>query len=130
MAYYTYPNGETYSFNFEPAGDGARRVSNAEGKRMRAEHCRAQLVKLLDEGATVYCILRSVSASGMSRRISLSTVEAGKLRTLDHLAADAMGYRVSDKGGLVVGGCGMDMGFHIVDSLASTIGRKLKHEWV
>lgn len=138
MAYYTYPNGETYNFTFVPTGPTeARRVSNAEGKRLRADYCRSELRKLLPEGATVYTILRHCSTSGMSRRISLVAVVDGALRTLDALAADLMGDKVSPKGGIVVGGCGMDMGFHLVYNLSSSLhdsadrcGYTLKHEWI
>ena len=45
--------------------------SGAKGKAARAEYCKAELRQLLVPGAKVYCILRSVSSSGMSRAISL-----------------------------------------------------------
>jgi len=137
MAYYTYPNGETYNFTFTPTGSDARKVSNAEGKRLRAEYCRKQLQAMLPEGATIYTVLRHCSASGMSRRVSLLVIADGQLRSIDALAADLMGDKVSDKGGIVVGGCGFDAGFHLVYNLACGVrpdatrrGYSFKHEWV
>ena len=78
----------------------------------------------------IYTVLRHVSASGMSRRISAYMIKDGGLVFLDGLIATMTGYkRHKTKEGLVVGGCGMDMGFHLVYSLSSAIfpdGFKLK----
>jgi hypothetical protein len=72
------------------------------------------LLDILKPGDTVYCVLRHVSRSGMRREISLFTKE---MRCIDGLAARALGYRIGKRGGLVVTGCGMDMGFHLVYNL-------------
>jgi len=81
-----------------------------------------QLRKLLRPGSKVYTILRSVSASGMTRRINLYTVYKGGMAFLTGYAAKALGYRYDYKrGGLVVGGCGMDMGYHVVYSLSRAL---------
>lgn len=78
---------------------------------------------MLSPGDTVYCILRHVSSSGMSRRISLVIQQNGIVRNIDSLASKAIGLRESDSGGLIVGGCGMDMGFHLVYTLGSVMFR-------
>lgn len=67
---------------------------------------------------TVYCVLQHISSSGMSRRIGFFVVEKKELRRIDWAIAALMNYRESDKGGLVVTGCGMDMGFHVVNGLS------------
>lgn len=101
----------------------------------------AELRKLLPPGSTVYTVLRHVSASGMSRRIDLYLIANNKPRYLTGYAARAMGYRQHKHGGLVVSGCGMDMGFHLVNSLSYALhgmddsgkyraGYTLAHEWL
>jgi hypothetical protein len=107
-----------------------------------------ELKKLLKPGQTVFTILRHVSSSGMSRVIDLVIVVADyrdeypknadgstnwdakptrklighKPRSIGYLAAEAMDDRWdSDKQGIKVGGCGMDMGFHLVYNLGRTL---------
>lgn len=104
------------------------------------------LRKLLPAGSCVYSIVRSVSRSGMSRRMSfvvptnearltgkLETRETGK-PTIYHYEnnliipltldiARVLGYRFNaDDNSITVRGCGMDMGWHIVSSLARALG--------
>lgn len=70
---------------------------------------------ILKPGDMVYTILRHVSRSGMSRDISvLSSAE----QDITWLVGRVLDYRRADNGGLRVGGCGMDMGFHIVHNLS------------
>lgn len=95
--------------------------AGAKGKAARAEYCKAELRQLLVPGDKVYCILRSVSASGMSRAISLYVKSAGDMRNIDSLSADALGYKLAKKTGVTVSGCGMDMGFHLVHSLGRAL---------
>jgi len=81
-----------------------------------------QLRKLLRPGSLVYTVLCSCSASDMTRRINLYTVYKGRMAFLTGYAAKALGYRHDYKrGGLVVGGCGMDMGWHTVYCLSHTL---------
>lgn len=87
-----------------------------------AAEARRDLRALLKPGARVYTVLRQVARSGMSRHISLQVVQRGAVRDITRLAARAMGDRLNKDGdALVVGGCGMDMGFHVVESLAATL---------
>lgn len=71
-------------------------------------------------GDTVFTILRHCSSSGMSRRISLVATVEGEILDITYWAAQAMGDRMKD-GAIVVGGCGMDMGFALVYSLGRTL---------
>src|SRR5512133_1108404 len=76
----------------------------------------------LKPGATVYTILRHVSRSGMQRSISLQIITDGEINDITGRAAAVMGSRRDDKrGGIKVGGCGMDMGFHLVYNLSRTL---------
>ena len=87
----------------------------------------------------VHTVLRHVSQSGMSRDISLKTVEDGQIRDITYTVAIALGEKPKDKNGqrvIRVNGCGMDMGFHLVYSLSSVLypnedraGYKLSQEW-
>ena len=80
-------------------------------------------------GSTVYTNLLRVSSSGMSRHISVHVIglkENGKpyIYNCSHLIAQVLGYRrTKDGNALVVGGCGMDMGFSIAYNLASVLYR-------
>lgn len=87
-------------------------------KRSEKEESAAELRKLLKPGDTVYTVLRHVSRSGMMRRIDLYVVKKGEPRYITYYVGKVLEYKRSrDKEGLSVGGCGMDMGFHLVHSL-------------
>ena len=82
----------------------------------------AKLTKLLPKGTEVYTLIRSVSKSGMSRRISFFVVNDGKLEDIDWLMIRAgIGKRRGHDNGLYVTGAGMDMCFAMVYDLASTL---------
>lgn len=90
---------------------------------MTKEDALNRLREVLKPGDTVYCILRHVSASGMSRRISFMVFKEGRPFYLDYLISEAgMGYRSDRKNeGLIVRGCGMDMGFAVVYDLGAAL---------
>lgn len=131
-----------------PDDKPATRAAYVAAEKARAL---AYLRKVLKPGARVYTILRKKSASGMSRSISLFIIDGKDLACIDWAASRALGYPFDDKaGGLKVGGCGMDMGFHLVYSLGRTVwpngtkkphgtrngepdkdgGYALRHEWL
>lgn len=127
MTYVQTPDGQVFETESPQHWRDCTVLPAKKGKALRAEYCRAELRKLIQPGDTVYCILRHRSASGMSRRISLAIIAdrgdgSHYLRTIDQLAADAAGFRTSrNHDGLVVSGCGMDMGFHTVYSLGRAL---------
>lgn len=85
---------------------------------------RETLRGMLKPGDTVSTILRHVSASGMSRSISLvrPDCERGEIYDLTYWAARAMGDKIDPKnGGIKIVGAGTDMGFYLVYNL----GRRL-----
>jgi hypothetical protein len=107
-------------------------ISKTEGKKLRAEHAKKSLLNILKEGDTVYTILRHVSASGMSRRIDLYIFRDNKPVYLSGYYAMMQGED-PPKDGYKVGGCGMDMGYHLVHGLGYRLfndGYSLKHEWI
>lgn len=114
-------SGEVFTTNNPEYHRGCTRLTLKDGKAARKEYARSELRKLITPGQTVYCTLRSVSSSGMSRRISLHIIVNGALRCIDNRTADATGTKHSDKGGLIMGGCGMDMGFALVYNLGCAL---------
>lgn len=85
----------------------------------------ARLQKYLKPGDTVHTVLRHVSRSGMSRRIDIYKIEDGEPIYLTASVADLLGLRCkTHDNGLTVGGCGMDMGFHVVYELSFALYHK------
>ncbi len=90
--------------------------------RIEQEDARDTLRALLSPGDTVTTILRHVSSSGMSRRITLTVCSNGVPRDISRLAARAAGLDFNENHWqIVMGGCGMDMGFSAVYSLSRAL---------
>lgn len=88
-------------------------------KEEEAEHAKLVLKARLPMGKEVYTVLRHVTKSGMSRSISLFIVENEQIVDLTYFAARALDCRIDPKhGGVIRGGCGMDMGYDLVMSLS------------
>ena len=78
-----------------------------------------ELKRILHPGDTVYTKVNHVSASGMSRWISLYVFPNGEPRMLDYAVSVITDHKLSRKHeGVEIGGCGMDMGFALVHSLS------------
>lgn len=96
-------------------------------KKAQAEQEKQETIKtmkkILKPGKVVYSILRHVSQSGMSRRISFFTIGTDKKPfDLDWYIEKLGDYKRSQHHqGLVVGGCGMDMGFSVVYNVSSIL---------
>lgn len=99
----------------------AKRISAAKGRAILKDEARASLLSILKPGDTVHCVLRHVSSSGMSRRIDFYKVVNNEHVVLTGYIGNLCGYRHSRDGGLVVSGCGMDMGFSVVYDLSRTL---------
>lgn len=97
------------------------RISKKEAEKQEAiEHLR----ELLKPGDTVYTIIRRVSASGMSRCISVMCMQDGQPQHITYWVSEACGYSLKNVNGhdaLSVSGCGMDMGFAVVYDLSSVL---------
>lgn len=129
----------------------AKPLTKKAGKAAMREQTKAKLLEWLKPGDTVHTILRHVSSSGMSRRISvIANLPDGPL-DISGFVARLLDMRRNEKdGALVVGGCGMDMGFHVVYNLGHALwpqgtpephgkrngqpdsdgGYALKHRWL
>jgi hypothetical protein len=114
-------SGEVFTTENPEWHKDCEKLTAKAGKLARRDYARDTIRAMVKPGQTVHCVLRSVSSSGMSRRISLCIVQGDSLRNIDALAADAAGFKLSDKGGIVATGCGMDMGFHLVYNLGCAL---------
>lgn len=93
------------------------------------ENAIENLRKMLKPGDTVHTVLSHVSRSGMSRVIRVLILKPHKkspngVQVLEptYAVSSILDYRMSkNNDGLVVGGCGMDMGFHVVYSLGKAL---------
>tara|TARA_R110000824_G_scaffold28841_1_gene96494 strand:+ start:26 stop:451 length:426 start_codon:yes stop_codon:yes gene_type:complete len=94
-----------------------------QAQRDSIDHLR----ELLHPGDTVYTILDHCSRSGMTRHIRVVIARTGDDGRTYHLhpnwhVATALGVRQAKRGdGVVMGGCGMDMGFQLVYTLSATL---------
>lgn len=99
-----------------------------------------ELRKIFPEGSTVWTRLDHVSASGIQRVISIIALKVDEATGEPYplyptwLAHEAgMGTVHKKHDGLIVRGCGMDMGFHLVDCMSWKLygeGGKLHHRWI
>src|ERR1044071_1897880 len=87
------------------------------------EEAKADLLKVLKPGDTVHLILRHVSKSGMRRDIAPVLMRNGEPWYLTHNAAIVLDSKVGKHDGVVMDGCGMDMGFALVYHLSSVLFR-------
>lgn len=111
-------------------------------QKERVAHAEAMLGKILKPGDTVYTVLRHVSTSGMQRRIDCYAIGEDRrpVYLSGYMEAIGLGKRGKKDQGLVVKGCGMDMGFHLVNNLSMHLycnngythdgAYALKHEWI
>ena len=82
----------------------------------------ARMREWLPPGATVYTSCDHVSRSGMHRRINVHAIVGGEMMWLTGYAANVVGFTRDKKhDGLRIGGCGMDMGFHVVSTLSRVL---------
>lgn len=75
----------------------------------------------LKQGDTINLVLQSVSRSGMSRTIKCFVTDENGTYNISRLVARAIGWSYVDNSymdGVRAGGCGMDMGLHLVDVLS------------
>lgn len=80
-----------------------------------------QLRKLAPAGSTIYTIVRDVSRSGMTRWISPIAIIDGEPHHLAAYASRVLGRKWRNDQSVKCSGCGMDMGFELVYSIAQAI---------
>lgn len=95
-------------------------------KEKREAEVKAELLKFLKPGDTVYTQLVHVSRSGMYRVIRLFIIDDNKPFDISGMASDLLEGWDDRHYGCKASGCGMDMGFHLVYNLAY---RLFSPEW-
>lgn len=78
---------------------------------------------LKDRPIQVHAVVRSVSKSGMSRRMDFFVLQNEECVRITHLLARLLGWSHDPDKGMRVDGCGMDMGFHTVYSACAAYER-------
>ena len=81
-------------------------------------YAETKLNQILKRNETIYSVIRHVSQSGMTRHITFFIIKDGQVWHIDNLISDYLDYRTNKRfNALVVGGCGMDMAFSVVNNL-------------
>lgn len=93
-------------------------MATKKEKKEQKQKAIGYLQESLPPGTKIYYLVRWVSANGMSRSISFFHCVDNQIIKLDYLISQALGLRLSKNGGVIIGGCGMDMGFHIIMNLS------------
>ena len=105
---------------------------------MTKEEAIKTLKENIKEGDVIYTQLNHTSQSGMMRHIKVRQIKNNYPLDWSRLVAIALDWkeakdRFGGYNGIKVGGCGMDMGFHLVYTLSSVLyndGYAIKHNWL
>ena len=97
-----------------------------------------ELKKYIKKGDTVFTSLgKDVSSSGMYRHIKILVINKKRILNISWQVSELLGWTYKDNTNSIgVGGCGMDMGFHLVYHLSSKLfkgdrsGYAVKHQWI
>lgn len=87
-------------------------------KERQEQEAIEDLRAIIKPGDTIYTVLRHVSRSGMYRAIDLFVMENNEPRWISHLAAKLLEGYDNKHDACRASGCGMDMGFSLVESLS------------
>lgn len=66
----------------------------------------------------IKCRVDTVARSGMSRTIDFYAIVGGDMVCINYHIATVLDYKRNGRGALKVSGCGMDMGFAVVNNLS------------
>ena len=96
------------------------------------------LKSIIKKDDVLYTQLNHVSQSGMMRHISIKYIKNNKPMDITGYIAEANDWkeaknRFGGYNGIKVGGCGMDMGFHVIYNISKTLfndGYAIKHQWL
>ena len=94
------------------------------------------LKKAFPKGSTAYTKLIHCSKSGMTRIISVMSIKKNQPYYHNHSVSEILSFKKAEKFGeygLKIGGCGMDMGFHLIYTLSCKLygdGYAIKQRWI
>ena len=100
-------------------------------KAEQHESSKKWLKENIKEKETIYYCVTHVSKSGMSRDIKFMYHDGERLLNLSGFFSELCDYKWNGNGSIKVQGCGMDMGFHVISSVARTLFddyKKLNYE--
>ena len=105
---------------------------------MTKEEAIKTLKENIKEGDVIYTQLNHTSQSGMMRHIKVKQIKNNYPLDWSRLVAIALDWkeaksRFGGYNGIKVGGCGIDMGFHLVYTLSRVLyndGYAIKHNWL
>lgn len=101
----------------------------------KKQYATQRLKEILPHGSTVYTLVTSVSKSGMSRSIKCLVIYKDDLIDISDFVAKAIENPFdNNNGGVKVKGCGMDMGWYLVEEALSYAlygeTSKVKQRWI
>ena len=117
-------------------------LSKKAQKEQERESARAYLLSILERQVkpTLYTNLKSVSSSGMSRDMKVLAVVEGEIVDITYYVGKLDIGTIKERNGqrvIRVGGCGMDMGFHVVYTVSAILygyeergAYTIRHEWI
>ena len=97
------------------------------------ERAKAFLKDWFPKDSTAHTTVVHVARSGMSRHIKVFAISGERIQNISYHVAKFLNWRYTDKEAVFVGGCGMDMGFHLIYTLSSKLyddGYAIKQSWV
>jgi len=105
---------------------------------MTKEEAIKRLKEEIKKGDTLWTQLNHISQSGMMRHISVRQIKNNYPLDWSRLVATALDWkeaknRFGGYNGIKVGGCGMDIGFHLIYTLSRELfndGYAIKHNWL
>lgn len=97
------------------------------------ERAEELLKEWFPKGSTAHTTVVHVARSGMSRHIKVFAITGERIQNISYYVATYLDWRYTNKEAVFVGGCGMDMGFHLIYTLSSCLyddGYAIKQSWV
>lgn len=117
-------------------------LSKKAQAQQNKEEARAYLLSIMEkqDKPTLYTSLKHVSASGMSRDMKVLAVVDGQIVDVTWYVGKLEIGTIKERNGqrvVRVGGCGMDMGFHVVYTVSAILygydergAYTIRHEWI
>mgnify|MGYP006287434487 CR=1 FL=1 len=117
-------------------------LSKKEQQKQEKESAKAYLLSIMEkqEKPTLYTNLKHVSSSGMSRDMKVLAVVDGEIVDVTWYVGKLDIGTLKERNGqrvIRVGGCGMDLGFHVVYSVSAVLygyeergAYTIRHEWI
>lgn len=99
---------------------GYRKVYEPKNDEYNAE-ARERLTEMFPKGSKVHTVVKHVTSSGMGRTIAVLAINGDEIYDVSYSVARVLGWKIDDRGGVYVQGCGTDMCFHLVYTLAQKL---------